>query len=283
MGVLRMKMRWIKRAAIWLCVLFVLFIVLWPVYWIVKCSFTENNHLFDMPVQYLPVHLTLDSYRTLFGATANTKKYISDTLILVTCTLALTTVLCSIAGYAFARARTRPIRAAFTFILFSTMVPGTTAVIPLMLLWRTLKLTDTMWGLITLYFSAVIPFSVTMYSTFIGQIPSSLEEAAWIDGTGVIGAFFRVIFPLLKPIIATLCIINFITCINEFFYPLIFTTKNVKVLSMLVYNVPRTNQWQDPWDTISASGCIMLLPTLLFVLLFEKNILEGLMMGSIKQ
>lgn len=52
---------------------------------------------------------------------------------------------------------------------------------------------------------------------------------------------------------------------------------------MLIYNVPRINQWQEPWDTISASGCIMLFPTVLFILLFEKQILNGLMVGGIKQ
>jgi ABC-type glycerol-3-phosphate transport system permease component len=278
-----MRTKRYKRALIWLCVLVVSFFILWPVYWIVKSSFTTSDRLYAMPVQYLPIDLTFESYRTLFSATGNVFKYISDTLVLIVSALILSTFLCAIAGYAFARTKTRGIRAAFSFVLFSTMVPGTVAVIPLMVLWRTLKLTDTMQGLAVLYFSAVIPFSVTMFSTFISQLPNSLEEAAWIDGTGVMGAFFRIIFPLLKPIVATLCIINFITCINEFFYPLIFTTKNIKVLSMLIFNVPRNNQWQEPWDTISASGCIMVLPTILFILFFEKNILEGLSMGSIKQ
>jgi multiple sugar transport system permease protein len=266
-----------------MCVIIVCFVILWPVYWIVKSSFTTSDKLYEMPVQYLPVNLTLQSYRTLFSTTGDIGKYISDTGILITIVLVLTTVLCALAGYGFARTKTRGIRTAFSFVLFSTMVPSTVAVIPLMVMWRSLRLTDTMPGLTLLYFSAVIPFSVTMFSTFISELPNSLEEAAWIDGTTITGSFFRVIFPLLKPIAATMCIINFITCINEFFYPLIFTTKNIKVLSMLVFNVPRNNQWQEPWDTISASGCIMVLPTILFILFFEKNILEGLTMGSVKQ
>ncbi|MDO4548522.1 MAG: carbohydrate ABC transporter permease, partial [Clostridia bacterium] len=265
-----MKMKLYKRALIWLLVLVVCFFILWPIYWIVKSSFTSNDKLYAMPVEYFS-GWTLDSYRTLFGNTENTWQYIINTLQITLGTLALSTVLCALGGYAFARTKTKGIMAAFTFIVFSTMIPSTVTVIPLMVLMRTLKLTDTVRGLIILYFSAVIPFSVTMYSTFISQVPRALEEAAWIDGLTVPGAFFRIIFPLLKPVIATLCIINFITCVNEFFYPLIFTTRRVKVLSMLIYNVPRTSQWQDPWDTISASGCIMLLPTILFILFFEKN------------
>jgi len=278
-----MKMNGFKRALIWLITLSVCFVIVWPVYWIVKSSFTEPEEIFAMPVQYLPINWTLESYQTLLSPKTNTWKYIGDTVILTTVTIAVSTALCALAGYAFARTKTKGIRRTFAFILFSTMVPGTVAIIPLMVLWRSLRLTDTIQGLSILYLSMIIPFSTIMFSTFIQQIPNTLEEAAWIDGSGVFSAFFRVIFPLLTPIMATLCIINFITCVNEFFYPLVFTTKRVKVLSMLVYNVPRVNEWQDPWGTIAASGCLMLLPTVLFILFFEKRIMAGLMMGSIKQ
>lgn len=278
-----MKMNIYKRGLIWLATLAVCFVIIWPVYWIVKSSFTTSDMLYAMPVQYFPKDLTLESYRTLLGQNTDTWRYIRGTILVTAATLLTSTFLCALAGYAFARTKTKGIRRALTFILFSTMVPGTVAVIPLMVLWRSLNLTDTIQGLTILYLSSIIPFSTTMFSTFIQQIPNSLEEAAWIDGSGVFGAFFRIIFRLVTPIIATLCIINFITCINEFFYPLIFTTKKVKVLSMLVFNVPRLNEWQEPWGTISAAGCIMLLPTVLFILFFEKRIMAGLMMGSIKQ
>lgn len=281
-----MKMKLYQRILIWIITLLVCFVILWPVYWIVKSSFANTDDLFAMPVKYLPKDLTLDNYITLLKGNrqVNTMKYITDTAILAGLVLLVTTTLCSLAGYAFARGgKAKSINRAFSFILFSTMVPGTVATVPLLVLWRTLKLTDTMPGLVLLYVSAMIPFSVSMFCTYIHQIPSALEEAAWIDGTGMMGAFFRIIFPLLTPIMATLCIINFINCVNEFFYPLIFTTKRIKVLSMLLYNVPRLNEWQEPWGTIAAAGCLMLAPTVLFILFFEKQIMSGLVAGSVKQ
>lgn len=280
-----MKMRIYKRVLIWVATLAVCFIIIWPVYWIVKSSFATSDDLFAMPVKYVPNNLTIENYRILLKGNrqTNTMKYITDTVTISAIVLVATTVLCSLAGYAIARNSSRGIRYAFTFILFSTMVPGTVAIVPLMVLWRSLSLTDTMHGLSLLYISAMIPFSTTMFSTYIHQVPNALEEAAWIDGAGMLGAFFRIIFPLLTPIMATLCIINFINCINEFFFPLIFTTKKIKVLSMLLYNVPRLNEWQEPWGTIAAAGCLMMLPTILFILFFEKRIMSGLMMGSVKQ
>lgn len=279
-----MKMKLHQRIMIWFLTFAVCFIIIWPVYWIVKSSLVPEAEIFSMPVDYIPNELTLESYRVLLRGNrqVNTMKYISDTVLLAASVLLLTSVLCSLAGYAFARGKSRGINRAFVFIIFSTMVPGTVATVPLMVLWRSLKLTDTMPGLTLLYVSAMIPFSTIMFSTYIRQIPMALEEAAWIDGTGMLGAFFRIIFPLLTPILSTLCIINFINSINEFFFPLIFTTKNVKVLSMLLYNVPRLNEWQEPWGTISAAGCLMMLPTVIFILLFERRIMSGLMMGSIK-
>jgi len=122
-----------------------------------------------------------------------------------------------------------------------------------------------------------------MFTSAVKQIPNTLEEAAMIDGTTLAGAFFRVIMPLLRPIMATLCILNFIASVNEFFIPLLFTTRNIRMMSQLMSVIPRVNEHQLPWDTISAAGSLMLLPVVIFVLLFEKQILEGLMLGSVKQ
>jgi ABC-type glycerol-3-phosphate transport system permease component len=267
---------------LWAATIFVCFIILWPVYWIVKSSFTEATKLYQMPVQYLPVNLSVESYKTLFSS-ASMSTYVSHTLIVTVSTLLVSVFLCALAGYAFARIKSKGITLVFGFLILSSMIPGTVTVIPLMILWRSLALADSFHGVVLLYFSGVIPFSTIMYATFIGQIPPSLEEAAMIDGTSVFGAFIRIVFPLLKPIIATLCIINAIACINEFFIPLIFTSKNLKIMSTILFVIPRANEFQMPWDTISAAGCLMLLPSIIIVVVFEKNILNGLMMGSIKQ
>ena len=277
-----MKMSGKKKALLWILTFAVGFIIMWPVYWIIKSSFTQQVDLFKSPIEYRPIHLTLDNYRQLFQADGLTE-YLKGTVIITAVSLILSVFLCALAGYGFARCQTKGLNAAFAFIMFSTMIPGTVTVIPLMTLWRHLGLSDTFGGLVILYFSILIPFSTIMYSGFISQIPSSLEEAARIDGATMAGAFVRIILPLLKPIMATLCIINFITCLNEFFTPLMFTTKNVKVMSLLMSSIPKMNQYQMPWGAISAAGCMMLLPAILFIVCFEKNIMGGLMMGSIKQ
>lgn len=86
----------------------------------------------------------------------------------------------------------------------------------------------------------------------------------------------------MKPIIATMGIINFIHGMNEFTIPLIFAMDQVKPLSIGITEIPRIDQYQVPWETISALASIMLVPIVTFVLIFERHIMEGLMAGSIK-
>ena len=144
------------------------------------------------------------------------------------------------------------------------------------------RLYDTYPGLIILYISAVIPFSVLILRNFVGEIPEALEEAAAIDGASFMQRIFYVVIPLMKPAIATICIINFISCLNNFFTPLFFAN-NIQVLSTSIVQLPlRDNMYAVPWDLVSAMGWIILLPIIIFVAVFEKQIMEGIMAGGVK-
>ena len=90
------------------------------------------------------------------------------------------------------------------------------------------------------------------------------------------------VLPLMKPAIATVCIINFITCLNNFFTPLYYSN-NIQVLSVAIVQLPlRDNMYGVPWDLVSAMGWIILLPIIIFVAVFEKQIMDGIMAGGVK-
>ena len=124
----------------------------------------------------------------------------------------------------------------------------------------------------------VIPFTVLILRNFVGEIPISLEEAAAIDGASFSQRLFTIVLPLMKPAIATVCIINFITCLNNFFTPL-FYSNGIQVLSV---SIVRDNMYGVPWDLVSAMGWIILLPIIIFVAVFEKQIMDGIMAGGVK-
>ena len=153
---------------------------------------------------------------------------------------------------------------------------------PLYEFMQKVKLYDTYQGLMILYISAVIPFTVLILRNFVGEIPVSLEEAASIDGASFIQRLFLIVLPLMKPAIATVSIINFINCLNNFFTPLYYSN-GIQVLSVAIVQLPlRDNMYGVPWDLVSAMGWIILLPIIIFVAIFEKQIMDGIMAGGIK-
>lgn len=275
----------LKRSIIWilkmLLIAAVSFVILLPLYWIFISSITPSGELFSSPINYLPKHPTLANYKFLIENVGLISK-ISSTVIIVGVTIIVSTILCVLASYAFARVKSRGISLVFGFILASMLIPDIVLARPLYTFMQSVKLYDTYPGLIILYISAVIPFSVLILRNFVSEIPEALEEAASIDGATNIQQIFYVIIPLMKPAIATVCIINFITCLNNFFTPLFFAN-NIQVLSVAIVQLPlRDNMYAVPWDLVSAMGWIILLPIIIFVAIFEKQIMDGIMAGGVK-
>ena len=259
----------------------VAFLILFPVYWIFISSITPAGELFKTPIDYLPDHPTLESYKLLIQNVGLLSK-IGNTVLIVGLTLVISTVLCAMAAYGFSRFNSKGISVAFAFVLATMLIPEVVTARPLYEFMQKVKLYDTYPGLILLYISTVIPFTVLILRNFVGEIPISLEEAAAIDGASFSQRLFTIVLPLMKPAIATVCIINFITCLNNFFTPL-FYSNGIQVLSVSIVQLPlRDNMYGVPWDLVSSMGWIILLPIIIFVAVFEKQIMDGIMAGGVK-
>ena len=258
----------------WILVLMVAFVILFPIYWIFISSITPETELFTKPINYLPLHPTLASYKYLIENVGLFRK-IGNTLIIVGSTIVFSTVFCLMAAYGFARFRSKGISLAFGFIIVTMLIPEIVTARPLYEFMRKVKLYDTYLGLIILYISSVIPFTVLVLKNFVTEIPISLEEAAAIDGATFLQRFFMVVLPLMRPAVATVCIINFFT-------PLYYSN-NIQVLSVSIVMIPlKDNNYGLPWDLISAMGWIILLPIIIFVAIFEQQIMDGIMAGGVK-
>lgn len=273
--------RWLSVVIKWVLFAVVAFFILFPVYWIFISSITPPGELFKKPIDYLPDHPTLDSYRFLIENVGLLSK-IGSTVIIIGVTLIVGTIICVMGAYAFARFRSKAISVAFGFIVATMLIPEVVTARPLYEFMQKVKLFDTYPGLIILYISSVIPFTVLILRNFVSEIPVSLEEAASIDGANFVQRLFLVVLPLMKPAIATVCIINFINCLNNFFTPLYYSN-GIQVLSVAIVQLPlRDNMYGVPWDLVSAMGWIILLPIIIFVAVFEKQIMDGIMAGGVK-
>ena len=265
----------------WILFAMVAFVILFPVYWIFISSITAPGELFKTPIDYLPDHPTLDSYKFLIENVGLLAK-VGNTVIIIGVTLFVGTIICVMGAYAFARFRSKGVNLAFGFIIATMLIPEVVTARPLYEFMQKVKLFDTYPGLIILYISAIVPFTVLILKNFVGEISVSLEEAASIDGATFVQRLFLIVLPLMKPAIATVCIINFITCLNNFFTPLYYSN-GIQVLSVAIVQLPlRDNMYGVPWDLVSAMGWIILLPIILFVAIFEKQIMDGIMAGGVK-
>lgn len=265
----------------WILTTVILLIILVPLYWIFISSITPATELFSSPIDYTPDHPTLNNYVRLFVELDLTKKIV-NTLIITVCAILFSTVICTMAAYAIARYTCLLTGLVQAFVLASALIPNVVTARPLYDFMRSLKLTDTIPGLIVLYTSELIPFTMLILNNFLCQIPKTIEEAAEMDGAGFVRKMLHVTFPLLRPAIATVCIINFITCVNDLFIPLFYANK-LEVLSVAITKVPSKVSNSLPWDMISTMGWIIICPILIVVVVFQKKIMGGIMAGGIKE
>jgi ABC-type glycerol-3-phosphate transport system permease component len=263
---------------------FFVFAVCFPVYWIAISSFTPKSSLLSSPPHYFPDTLTLDNYRRLIDSLPF-RQYLTNSLLFALGSAFLAVFVSFTAAYAFARIDFKFRNWFFAFFMLTATLPSIATVIPLFRLYDRLGLVNTTQGLVLLMGSAQAPFTIWILTSFIRQIPKEIDEAARMDGAGLIRILLQMIAPLTKPAIATLFVINFIITWNELFYPLVFA-KGLEAKTMTLGLVELTTSAGEgagrPWDLMSALSMVMVVPTVIIVVLFQRMIVQGLTRGAVK-
>ena len=271
-----------SKTGLWIITIIITLIIVFPIFWIAMCSITPYNDLFNIPIKYIPDNPSLENFQNLFSA-MDVGKMAGTTLLLALFTIICCELIAFFAAYGFARYNFPGKKVAYNFLYYSQILPLIIILIPLTSIYRTLHLFDTYLGLVLLYTSAFLPFTTVTMISYIDQIPYSIEEAASVDGANLFNRITRIMFPLTRPCLATMAMILFVWASNEFLIPLLFTTNDVVPLSVGITMIPRVDIYQVPWDMISALATLILIPIIIFVLIFKRNIMEGLTAGGVKQ
>lgn len=263
-------------------VLFLLF-TLAPIYWIVLSAFTPITELFTTPLNYFPAHPSLVNFGTVAQIVNLNQQFLNSALLSLSSAI-LSVVVCLLAAYAFARIRFPGSNLLFLGLLLSGYLPTIAMIIPLFQLFQNLSLLDSLQGLVILLVSFLMPTSVWIMTSFVRQIPVELEEAAQIDGANFLGTLWHVVIPVLRPSIATLFLINLVSSWQEFFFPLIFSRSDASATLTLGITQAAVNPVYQTvaWGNEAAMGLIVIVPIFLITLIFQKQIVEGLMAGSLK-
>lgn len=259
--------------------------ILAPFLWLLYSSLAGQSDLLTRPLRWWPEQWTLDRYREIFSADKGSAALFRDALLnsflVATGTVMISLVIGILGGYALARLRFPLRRSTLMAFLVTYMLPPISLIIPLYLLMARLGLLDTKIGLIVVYCSLAIPFTLWTMSNFFGSLPVELEEAARVDGCTRLGALFRVVLPLSRPGIVATALFGFLLCWDEFLYSLIFTsTSQAKTIPVAIAEFTGRNAVD--FGLIAAGGVLAALPPLLLTMFFQRYLLDGLSSGAVK-
>ncbi len=251
-----------------------------PIYWAFVTSIKQPTELFANPPVWFTLHPTIEHYITVVQQSKLVQGF-SNSLVLSLATTIITTVLATFAAYGFSRYEFRGKDSVLNVLLVTRMLPAAILMIPLYSMLNSLHMLNTRQGLIFVYTSINIPFSVWILKTFFDSIPVSLDEAAMIDGCNMWQAFWQVIMPLVKPGIVASAVLAFFSCWNEFLLALVLTSTNdVQPLSIVLRGL--MSEQGVKWGMMMAGGCLAIFPPALFFIIFQKHFIVGITGGAVK-
>jgi multiple sugar transport system permease protein len=285
------------RALAWFAMILILFITLFPFYWMLRTSFSNNRALLENATSLLPADFTTGPYKRVLGlatpeealaeggsgAAINFWLYLRNSVIVATLITIGQVFFSAMAGYAFSRLKWPGRDAVFFFFLTALMVPPIFTALPNFLTIRTLGLLNTLPGII-MPFLFMTPFAVFFLRQFFLGVSKEVEEAAKIDGAGHFRIFFRLILPMSAAPIATLAILTFITAWNEYFWPLLVgQTEESRVLTVaLGVFRSQTPQGAPDWAGLMAATLVAALPIMIIFFIFGRKIVNSIGFSGIK-
>ncbi len=256
------------------------FLFLFPLIWMVLTSFKEQRDIFTMPptLFFTP---TLESYVTYLQRPDIWRRLI-NTVIVAVGSGVLSIVAGAMAGYALARIRLRGAGMIGLLIVLSRGVPPIALAVPMFLVARKLGLTDKHITLILAYCTFLIPYVMWLMRGFFLSLPKELEESAMIDGCSRFGAFFKIIVPISLPGLLSTMIFSMILAWEELLFALVLTNRNASTIPVAIQGIAGDTINGANWAALTAVGTITVLPVIVFAMLVQKWLVQGMADGATK-
>jgi multiple sugar transport system permease protein len=254
-----------------------LVIAIFPVFWMALTAFKEEADLYRMDQVPFWFHLppTLKNFAVLFDHTYFGTALV-NTGLLVASVILITLVTAVPAGYVLARLRLPGSQTLGTAIFITYLVPGIILFLPLARVVGLLGLFDSWWALVVVYPTFTIPFCTWLLMGFFKTLPPSIEEAAWVDGCGLVGGIVRVVLPLSRPGIAIATIFSFTLSMNEVLYAAVYVgpREQKTVTAAIAATLIRGDIFF--WGALMAAALLVGLPVAILYVLFIDYFVQGL-------
>lgn len=262
-----------------LCLLALLFLA--PVYWMISTSLKPEADAIASPVQWVPLHPTLENYReVLTSPDGNILRWTWNSLFVAVVFTVLHLALCAITAYPLARMRFRGRDAWFWFILSSLMIPGIVTLVPTYLMMLQFNWVNSNHALIWPGIASV--FGIFLLRQFFMSIPRELEEAARLDGANSLQVLWRIILPLSVPSLVTLGVFSFMGSWNNFIWPLYVMT-DVDKMTLPVGITTFSQRYVTEYGKLMAATSLAAIPVLIAYLVAQRYLVAGLSTSGMKE
>jgi multiple sugar transport system permease protein len=274
---------------------------MFPIFWWGLTSIKPINAIFNKDhIVFFDFEPTLDNYRvTLLGksrselamesgntfgvggaSSYDSRQTILDSIIIAVGSTALTVVLGILAAYAISRMTFRGREGYLAWVLSQRFMPPIAIIVPVVFMFHYAGLRDTRLGMILVHALINLPIAVLLMKSFFDDVPKDIDEAALIDGASRWQSFIKVVLPMVKGGVAATAVLCFIFSWTEFLLSLFLTT-SIRTLPVKITTFVTSTG--SEWGFISALGTSAILPSFIFILLVQRQLVRGLTLGSVKE
>jgi N,N'-diacetylchitobiose transport system permease protein len=256
-------------------------VLVFPVYWMVTTAFKSDSEIIAAKPTWVPLHPT-----TAHFGNAMDQPYfwedVKNSVVIVLVTVAISMLLAFFAALALAKYRFAGRSLFLVMVIGIQMLPQAGLIIPLYVVLARYHQVNVLSGVIIVYITAVLPFSIWTLRGFILGIPKDLEEAAMVDGSTRLGAFVRILLPLVAPGLVATSVFAFITTWNEYLFARILLNDQAKqTLTVWLSYFLGTSRNTD-WGALMAGSTLTAIPAVIFFLLVQRKIAFGLTAGAVR-
>jgi len=276
-----MKKKSFYRFISYLIIVIVCLFNIIPFVWMISTSLKTDKEAYSIPPTFLPQQPTIESYNQIIIWTSF-PRYFLNSIIISLGTALLSTFIGSLAGYGFSRFRFRGRTTFIGIILASQMLPGILLVGPYFKMLVKAGLYNTYIGLIFAFTTITLPFSTWMLTGFIDTVPEELDQAAKVDGCSTLGAYFRIVLPVITPGMVATIIFAFLLAWGDLLWVLVLTSG--ESMATVTLGLSRlVTQFRIIWPQLMAGSVIAAFPPLVLYMLLQNYLVKGLTAGAIKE
>jgi N,N'-diacetylchitobiose transport system permease protein len=255
-------------------------LMMFPIYWMISTALKPGKEILSLTPVWIPSPLTFDNFRTAMNVPYFWNDVINSLVVVLT-VVVVSIALAFLAAVSVARFGFKGRSAFVVMIIAVQMVPLNALVIPIYLLLNAVGQVDSLLGVIAYYLAFVLPFMIWTLRGFIANVPVDLEEAAMVDGASRVGAFLRIVFPLVAPGLIATGIFGFIQAWNEFIIAYVLLSSSSKQ-TLTIWLASFTTQHGTDWGGLMAGATLTGLPVVILFLFVQRHIVGGLTAGAVK-